>query len=87
MLFYVYIIQSEKDGSYYKGFSLNPVDRLRQHNDGLSHYTSYKCPWRLVFIQSFMSKAEALKREKSLKKYSHAQIIDLLKSDVNEWKG
>ena len=34
ILFYVYIIQSKADLSYYKGFSENPPKRLLQHNNG-----------------------------------------------------
>jgi putative endonuclease len=44
MPFYVYIIQSKKDNSFYKGFSENPYQRLDQHNNGESHYTSSKIP-------------------------------------------
>ncbi|CAN5132160.1 hypothetical protein BH09BAC5_BH09BAC5_07800 [soil metagenome] len=32
MNFYVYILQSEKDGSYYKGFSENYAQRFIDHN-------------------------------------------------------
>ena len=74
MAFYVYIIRSDKDGSYYKGFSENPFERLVQHNAGWSHYTSGKCPWTLIYIEDFIDKSEALKREKALKKFSHFQI-------------
>jgi putative endonuclease len=50
---FVYIIQSLIDHSYYKGYSSNPYDRLEQHNNKLSTYTSTKCPWRLVAIFEF----------------------------------
>jgi len=81
--FYVYIIQSELDQSYYKGFSENYLERLEQHNNGWAKYTSRKIPWKLVHVESFLSKTEALKREKALKKYSQSQIIELSKSDKN----
>src|ERR1043166_6559423 len=70
MSFYVYIIQSEQDASYYKGFSENCMERLRQHNEGLSFYTSRKLPWKLVYMEEHESKVSALKREKNLKKTS-----------------
>jgi putative endonuclease len=84
MPYYVYILQSLKDGSYYKGYSENPFVRLQQHNAGESRYTSFKTPWKLVFIQSYDSKSAALIREKVLKKYSHSQIQQLLLSKLNE---
>ncbi|UTW66588.1 GIY-YIG nuclease family protein [bacterium SCSIO 12643] len=81
---YVYIIQSISTGKFYKGYSLAPYDRLKQHNNGESRYTQHFCPWELVFIQSFDSKTKALIREKVLKKYSKQQIANLIKSPLNE---
>jgi putative endonuclease len=56
---------------------------LGEHNAGLSHYTSTKGPWRLVHIEVLESKEKALKRERSLKKYSHKQIAELAASNKN----
>jgi putative endonuclease len=83
MRFYIYIIQSEIDQSYYKGFSENYIERLKQHNDGWSKYTSRKKPWKLVYVELFESRSEALKREKTLKKYSRSQILILIQSQKN----
>ena len=82
-MFYVYIIQSEQDQSFYKGFSENYSERLIQHNTGFSKYTSRKIPWKLVHLEIYGTKAEALKREVVLKKYSHKQIESLRKSPKN----
>lgn len=71
---YVHIIQSLADGSFYKGYSENPLQRLSRHNNKLSQYTSSKVSWKLVYIEFCESKTFALKREKALKKYSHSQI-------------
>ena len=83
MPYYVYIIQSEADRSYYKGFSENPLLRLVQHNTGESQYTSVKIPWRLAYVEELPTKREALIREKVLKKYSHSQIEKLLTTGKN----
>jgi len=83
MAFYVYIIKSQLDESYYKGFSENPHMRLSQHNNGDSHYTSNKIPWYLVYIEELTTKREALIRERSLKKYAHAQIEKLILTPKN----
>jgi putative endonuclease len=82
--YYTYIIRSDFDGSYYKGFSEQPFKRLEQHNNKESNYTSGKIPWQLICLQSFSTKKEALVREKVLKKYSHSQIEQLIKSKLNE---
>jgi putative endonuclease len=83
MPFYVYIIQSELDGSYYKGFSENPPTRLSQHNNGECTYTSRKMPWIFVYIEVLPAKRDALIRERGLKKYAHAQIQKLILTDKN----
>ena len=80
---YVYIIQSLADNSFYKGYSENPLQRLAQHNNKLSHYTASKVPWKLIYIELCESKTLALKREKVLKKYSHSQIEQLILSHKN----
>jgi putative endonuclease len=84
MPFYVYIIQSQKDNSFYKGFSENPYQRLDQHNNAESHYTSTKIPWVLVCLLEFDTKTEALIKERKLKKYSTASLIALIQSSQNK---
>ncbi|MBK9272713.1 MAG: GIY-YIG nuclease family protein [Saprospiraceae bacterium] len=84
MKHYVYIIESEVDGTYYKGYSQHPINRLEQHNGGKTRYTMLKIPWKLIYIQSYPTKKEALIRERALKKYSRAQIEELILSIKNE---
>jgi putative endonuclease len=84
MKHFVYILCSERDGSYYKGYTLDPFIRLEAHNRGESEYTRGKLPWRLVFVQSFETKREALIRERVVKKYSRKQLEELINSDRNE---
>ncbi len=82
-MYYVYIIYSIKYDKYYKGFSENPKKRLETHNDGKSRYTKLFIPWKLVYVEEFTDKRQALKREKGLKKYSKSQILELLSSQKN----
>ena len=65
---YVYIIQSESTGILYKGYTAYPELRLQEHNHDKSRYTSGKGPWKLVYLEAFQHKADALKREIQLKK-------------------
>jgi putative endonuclease len=83
MDYYVYIIKSEVDQSYYKGSSLNPLVRLAQHNHGENQSTRAGCPWKLVYLEMFSTKREALIREKALKKWSRHQIETLIRSEKN----
>ena len=65
--YYVYILQSLRDSSYYTGFSTDVVRRLEEHNQGKSRYTKGKTPWKVVYTEEYESKMEALRREKFLK--------------------
>jgi putative endonuclease len=81
--FYVYIIQSEVDGTFYKGFTTDYLKRLEDHNTGQSHYTSHKCPWKLVYVEEMTSKTEALKRELMLKKQNKKYLLWLIEEPSN----
>ena len=83
MAYYVYILKSLVDESFYKGFTENPVQRLIQHNKGEMNYTSKKIPWIMVCILEFLSKKEALIAEKKLKKYDHIRLNNLIKTERN----
>ena len=80
---YVYIIQSEADNSFYKGYTEQPLKRLAQHNAGEMNYSSKKMPWKLVGLLIFDTKQAALIAEKKLKKYDHQRLLALINSDRN----
>ena len=81
--YYAYILQSEVDQSFYKGSTEDYLKRLEQHNQGLSHYTSRKMPWKLVCVERFESRAEAMSREKSLKKAGGSRLQTIIDSSKN----
>jgi putative endonuclease len=66
-MFFVYILQSEKSARFYIGYSENPDRRLAEHNSGKVKSTKPFRPWIKVYIESYLSEAEAIKREKYLK--------------------
>lgn len=66
-MFYVYLIQSNLDNSYYIGQTNNLEKRLLDHNEGLSKYTSRKRPWKMVYYEEFETRTEAIRRERFLK--------------------
>ena len=67
MPYSVYIIQSEKDGSYYVGSTGNLEDRIKRHNQGRSLYTKAKRPWQLVYHEKHPDRSSAVKRENEIK--------------------
>lgn len=68
MPYYVYIIQSEKDGSYYIGSTQDLSERIERHNQGRSQYTKAKRPWKLVYYEEHPSRSAAMKREMEIKR-------------------
>jgi putative endonuclease len=82
MKHFVYIISNPKN-IYYKGYSTNLEQRLSFHNDNKGNYTKNKGPWKFLFYTSFISKSEALKFEKMLKKQNHKYLDWLIDSDRN----
>ena len=65
---YVYIINSiNHPDKCYTGYTINPEQRLNDHNSGKSTHTNKYRPWKLITYISFESKEKALKFEAYLK--------------------
>ncbi len=79
----VYIICNPQK-IYNKGFTSNVLRRLEEHNSSIGKYTSEKGPWTLVFKHSFISKSDALKYERMLKRQNHNYLDWLIASEKNE---
>lgn len=60
---FVYVLQSQKDGRTYIGFTDNVERRLQEHNLGRSKSTKHRCPFILLFTEEFATQKEAMKRE------------------------
>jgi len=80
--FYVYILQSLKDFSFYIGQCDDLDRRMSKHFDGMSKYTSGKRPLRLVYFELFDSRSDAIKREKEIKNKKSKKYIEFL---IAEW--
>lgn len=78
MPYYVYILQSEKDGTYYIGSTQDLDERLRRHNEGRSKYTKVKRPWRVVYSEEFEDRSAAMKREHEIKNRKKREYIETL---------
>jgi putative endonuclease len=78
MKFYVYILQSDVDSSFYIGHTSNIEGRLESHNNGQSCYTSKKMPWKLVYCESYPTKSDAVRRERFLKQQRNRDFYSKL---------
>ncbi|MBI2036835.1 MAG: GIY-YIG nuclease family protein [Candidatus Liptonbacteria bacterium] len=68
-MYYVYIIKSKAYPRIYIGSTPHPVQRLNDHNNGKSLATKRYLPWKIVFLEGYANKADALDREKKLKQF------------------
>jgi len=78
MAYYVYILQSEKDGSFYIGHTADLKKRVRRHNQSRSLFTKAKAPWKLIYQEEFSSRSEASKREQKIKQKKNRAYIEHL---------
>jgi putative endonuclease len=78
MAYFVYILQSEQDGSYYIGHTADLKERIQRHNQGRSLYTRLKIPWKLIYHEVYGSRVEAMRREKEIKSTKSKKYIEQL---------
>lgn len=81
--FYVYVLQSLKDFSFYIGQCDDLDKRMSKHFEGFSKYTASKRPLRLVYFEVLNSRSEAIKREKVIKSQKSRRHIEQL---ILDWK-
>lgn len=67
IMFYTYVIQSQKSGYRYTGTTNDLRKRFNQHNKGLSTWTKYRGPWKLIYYEACLDEGDAIAREKYLK--------------------
>ena len=81
MWYYIYVLQSEKDGKMYTGYTQNLELRFEQHKKGEVISTKERRPLKLVYFEASLSQEDATHREKYLKThYGKSFIKKRLKS-------
>jgi len=66
-VYQVFVVQND-EGRFYIGFSEDVSRCLEDHNTGVSKWTKYRGPWRLVWTSGTMPLGEARKLENLLKR-------------------
>ncbi len=67
-MFYIYLVK-DRYGKIYIGYTSNLKERLKRHAKGYTSYLQNKRPIRLIYYEAYLSKEDAMAREKSLKNY------------------
>jgi putative endonuclease len=71
-MYYVYVLVSQKTSMKYIGFTSDLRKRFFAHNNFEKGYTAKYRPWKLAYYEAFVSKDDAVEREKFLKKYPNS---------------
>jgi putative endonuclease len=74
-MYFVYVLQSEKDGRLYKGFTEDLKRRIKEHNNGKNKSTKGYIPWKLIYFEEVKSRLEAREREKFFKSGSGREYL------------
>ena len=73
-MWYVYLIQYSVTKTFYVGMTGDLKRRFKEHNAGQNSSTSRRDgEWMLAYYESYVSKSDAQKREKSLKHHGRAR--------------
>jgi putative endonuclease len=78
MAYFVYIIQSLVDGTFYTGYTKDINIRVTQHNNAKTGYSAKKSPWILVYQEKFEIKTSAIKRERFIKNQKNRDFMKRL---------
>jgi putative endonuclease len=69
------------DGTFYTGYTKNVDERARLHASGKgAKYTKMHKPKKVAYVEVLDSRAEAMKREKAIKRLSHQEKLKLTRS-------
>jgi putative endonuclease len=80
MPYYVYVILCN-DNSFYTGYTKDLDSRMKLHVNGkAARYTRMHRPKKIVYVEEFDSRAEAMQRERKMKRLTHNQKRALIKS-------
>lgn len=74
-MYFVYILQSIKNKSFYKASTNELNRRFAEHNSGKDFSTARYAPWQLVWFTKKSNKSEAMILEKKLKNLSVERTI------------
>ena len=76
-MFCIYVLKSQRNDKRYVGSSSKiATERLAEHNSGTNSFTRQNRPWILIHQETFVTKDEALRREKFLKSGQGRKWLD-----------
>ncbi|PJE62923.1 hypothetical protein COU88_02330 [Candidatus Roizmanbacteria bacterium CG10_big_fil_rev_8_21_14_0_10_39_6] len=84
-MYYIYVLESQVDKTFYIGYTLFLEKRVYAHNNGNTRYTKRKRPWILLHKEEYNNKSDAIKRERYLKRMKSSRYIrSIIKQSNNK---
>jgi putative endonuclease len=85
--FYVYLLSSRRHGTLYLGITNDLVRRVYEYKSGsIPGFTARYGADRLVWFETYHDPANAIVREKQLKKWRRDWKIRLIEEQNPEWR-
>ena len=80
---YMYVVEC-RDESYYTGYTTDVKRRLAVHNSGKgAKYTRARLPVKLIYVEGFASKEDAMSAEALFKRKTRMQKENYFKENQN----
>ncbi|MFN3130354.1 GIY-YIG nuclease family protein [Roseibium sp.] len=87
MAFYVYLLASRKNGTFYTGVTNNLARRIHEHREKQAEgFTRRYDVTRLVHYEVFETPEDAIRREKRLKRWPRAWKIRTIEAANPDWR-
>ncbi len=74
-MFYNYVLQSDKNGEIYIGFTSDLKKRFKEHNQGLNLSTKKYKPWKIIYYEACLDEKDARRREYYLKTTQGGRLL------------
>lgn len=82
MPFIVYILYSSTKNKFYIGYTSDLEERIIRHNQKSKGFTGNSNDWKIVYTETFLTKTEAIAREKQIKSWkSRIKIQELISNN------
>jgi putative endonuclease len=66
-MFHVYVLRSGSTGRHYVGQTSDLIQRVGQHDNGITKSTKNRGPWQMIHHEEFDTRSEAVRRERFFK--------------------
>jgi putative endonuclease len=77
VFYYVYVLESLKDGNHYTGYTRNLKQRIKDHAQGNCFSTKFRLPLKLIYFEGCLDEEDAKRRESYLKTTQGRRFLGL----------